>query len=299
MDFIAFDVETANEARASICAVGAVRVIGGEVSHRYYSLVNPECPFRDFNIAIHGITPRAVADAPTFPQLLPALLDFFGDLPVVAYNVSFDAGCMESAAYHYGLQPPTFCYYDALHFARGAGLGLPSYTLDAVAVALGLPHFAHHNAAEDAHAAALVTLVLADRLSASSLCDLDRIAERSVRGRADGCSFACSRRRGYSHTPKACGPVRLRGCSPYHGKTFCITGDFSDFSRDEAIEIVQQVGCYKSGVSRRIDYLLVAHVDLHGVHELGLPMTGKHAKAVEMGIPILDENDFLAAILEP
>lgn len=299
MDFIAFDVETASADRASICAVGAVEVSGGVVTRRFYSLVNPECPFRDLNISIHGITPSAVADAPSFPQLLPPLLDFFGVLPVVAYNVTFDAGCLEAAADRYGIRLPAIRYFDALHFARASGLQLPSYTLDAVAAALGLPAFDHHNAVEDAHVAALVTLALANLLSASSLSELDHVAECAMPDNIPGCAPSCYRRRGYSHTPKACGPVRLRGCSPFHGKSFCITGDFSDFSRDEAIEIIQRIGCYKSGVSRRLDYLLVAHVDLHGVHALGLPMTGKHAKAVELGIPILDENDFLAAVLEP
>ena len=41
-DFIAIDVETANNAPSSICAIGAVKVSGGCIVDRFYELVKPE-----------------------------------------------------------------------------------------------------------------------------------------------------------------------------------------------------------------------------------------------------------------
>ena len=41
-NFVAVDVETANENPSSICAIGAVKVIDGIVTDSRYSLICPE-----------------------------------------------------------------------------------------------------------------------------------------------------------------------------------------------------------------------------------------------------------------
>jgi len=40
-NFVAIDVETANYQPTSICAIGAVKVINGCITDRFYELVNP------------------------------------------------------------------------------------------------------------------------------------------------------------------------------------------------------------------------------------------------------------------
>ena len=41
-NFVAIDVETANNHPSSICAIGAVKVVGGVIVERFYELVKPE-----------------------------------------------------------------------------------------------------------------------------------------------------------------------------------------------------------------------------------------------------------------
>lgn len=63
----AIDFETANRNQGSVCAVGLVRVTDGRIVDRYTTLVRPPAPvdhFEQDNIAVHGITPEHVADAP-------------------------------------------------------------------------------------------------------------------------------------------------------------------------------------------------------------------------------------------
>ncbi len=52
-DFIAIDVETANNHPSSICALGAVKVEGGVIVDEFYELVKPEPEyyFRHFCVA--------------------------------------------------------------------------------------------------------------------------------------------------------------------------------------------------------------------------------------------------------
>jgi DNA polymerase-3 subunit epsilon len=41
-DFAAIDFETANQQRTSVCSVGIVIVMDGEIADSYYSLIKPE-----------------------------------------------------------------------------------------------------------------------------------------------------------------------------------------------------------------------------------------------------------------
>lgn len=166
LDFVGFDVETANRDWGSICQIGVVRVIDGiEVESRSWLCAPPAGidHFDPANVAIHGITAEEVAGQPTFADRLPLLLDFFGDLPFVAHNAHFDATSLRRACQVAGSPLPETLFACSLTLARGAKLGLASHRLPAVAEALGVPLDNHHDATEDARAAALITVELARR----------------------------------------------------------------------------------------------------------------------------------------
>ena len=66
LNFVAFDFETANTARHSICSVGMVFVENGKIVDKVFELIDPEEDFSAFNINIHGINPEDVVGLPTF-----------------------------------------------------------------------------------------------------------------------------------------------------------------------------------------------------------------------------------------
>ena len=67
--YIVFDVETPNEKNSRMSAIGISVIENGKIIRDYYSLVNPETTFADFNIRLTGITPEAAGKAPTFPEI--------------------------------------------------------------------------------------------------------------------------------------------------------------------------------------------------------------------------------------
>ncbi len=69
LTFTAIDVETANADRESICQIGIVYVQNGEIVDRWQTLVDPECDFDPWNVAIHGIDRAVVSGSPTLPQV--------------------------------------------------------------------------------------------------------------------------------------------------------------------------------------------------------------------------------------
>jgi len=57
LDFAAIDFETANAKRTSVCSVGIIVLRGGEIVHRYYSLIRPEPDYYNYhNTRVHGLT---------------------------------------------------------------------------------------------------------------------------------------------------------------------------------------------------------------------------------------------------
>ncbi|MDE6463623.1 MAG: 3'-5' exonuclease [Muribaculaceae bacterium] len=162
-DFIALDVETANGHRSSICAIGAVKVRGGVIVDRRYSLVNPEPNwYSRMCTNVHGLSDEDTWNAPSFGTVWKDWCDWMEGLPLVAHNAVFDSGCIRAACGVYGLEPPEQPFLCTLQAARkniSRGM-LPSKSLDSLCDFFGITLRHHHNAMDDAEACAKLAIIL-------------------------------------------------------------------------------------------------------------------------------------------
>lgn len=161
-DFVAVDVETANENASSICAIGAVKVRDGVVVDTRYSLVCPEPNYyKYFCTRVHGLTDDDTWNAPSFGSVWEDWSDWLEGLPLVAHNAPFDSKCIRSACRIYGLDEPDE-FFDTLAEARRAipRSICPSKSLDSLCEFFGIPLENHHNALDDAIAAAKLGIIL-------------------------------------------------------------------------------------------------------------------------------------------
>ena len=75
---------------------------------------------------------------------------------------------------------------------------------------------------------------------------------------------------------------------PLLGKTYVLTGTLERFTRDQAKELLEQLGAKVSGSVSKKTTAVVA----------GAAAGSKLTKAQDLGIPVLSEDDFVAFMAE-
>ncbi len=161
-DFAAIDFETANGQRSSVCSVGVVVVRGGEVTDRFYSLIQPEPNYYSwFCQRVHGLCHEDTDDAEVFPTVWHKIEPLIEGLPLVAHNSRFDEGCLKAVHRVYQMDYPDYVFYDTLAASRRYfGRRLADHQLQTVAAACGYELVNHHHALADAEACARIALLI-------------------------------------------------------------------------------------------------------------------------------------------
>lgn len=107
--FTAIDFETAQPKQYSICQIGIVRVVDGQIVETYNQLVYPpENFYWDRFTAIHGICPSDTRYAPIFPDIWDEIKHYFEGQNVVAHNGAFDFSVLNKTLDYYGMNSVSF-----------------------------------------------------------------------------------------------------------------------------------------------------------------------------------------------
>lgn len=147
-------------------------------------LIDPQQRFDGMNISIHGITPSMVIGQPTFQELWPTVEPLLHGQIVVAHNAAFDMSVLRYCLDGMSLSYPSFQYLCTYLLGKKMLPDLPSHKLNVVSEHFGI-QLKHHDALDDARAAALVLLMLMERES-----HLDPLLLSSSQGYTSGTMFA-------------------------------------------------------------------------------------------------------------
>lgn len=162
MNFTAIDFETANSSRSSACSLGLVQVRAGVITAEHVWLIDPRQRFDGMNISIHGITPSMVQGQPTFAELWSSVEPLLLDEIVVAHNAAFDMSvlryCLDASGHSY----PDFQYICTYLLGKKMLRELPSHKLNVMSQHFGIS-LKHHDALDDARAAAAILLKLMEQ----------------------------------------------------------------------------------------------------------------------------------------
>ncbi|MCA5004069.1 exonuclease domain-containing protein [Sphingobacterium bovistauri] len=154
--FTSIDFELATSEYNSVCAVGLVSVVDGDIVNEFYSLVQPpENKYMWQTTRVHGIKAKDTINAPSFIQLFPELLPLVYGQKMVAHNEELDRKvlrlCMQHSGLVYedlGLQEKWDCTSKIYK-----GLGFTKTKLSIVCEIMGI-QLNPHDALSDARASA-------------------------------------------------------------------------------------------------------------------------------------------------
>lgn len=177
MNFVAVDVETANENYASICEVGLAKFADGQLVDTWSTLVNPQDKFSAINMSIHGISPEMVRLAPKLPDIAQQLREWL-EIGVTVCHTHFDRIALPRAFAKYGLPPLAANWLDSARVVRRTWpeMARSGYGLSPCCERIDY-EFEHHDALEDAKACGHVLLAATRHLSLDMAGLLKRVRQ--------------------------------------------------------------------------------------------------------------------------
>lgn len=308
INFVALDVETANYNKGSICSIGLVKFINGEIVDTYETLINPEEKFARYHTDyVHGIKAETVKNSPTYPEIVPYILRFTDGLPVVMHNASFDSVAIRDCNEKYNINDFYMEFFCSCYLSKSVLTRL-SYSLDDLAQEFNIS-LNHHNALSDAMASGYIIIELIKQKNAQDLADLLGLTNYKKLGVINGyerTSFLKATKytkKDHVNLVDSLDPSYFNEEHPFYRKHAVITGKLGMGSRDQAFELFQQFGGIREeNITKKTNFLIMGMQDPRKKgNRNGSIKISTAQKYLEEGqeIELLSEDDFLRMLQLP
>ena len=174
--YVVFDIETTgfSPEKNKIIEIGAVKVVGGQITDRFSQFVNPEVPIPYEIEELTSIRDDMVMNAPKIEEVLPEFMKFCEGAVMVAHNAAFDMSFIKKNCDRQGL-PCEFTVADTVAMARYLMPQLNRFKLDTIAKALNIVLANHHRAVDDAGCTAEIFVKFIAMLRERGIEDLDAL----------------------------------------------------------------------------------------------------------------------------
>jgi DNA polymerase-3 subunit epsilon len=308
LDFVAMDFETANEKRASACAVALVFFEDGRVSKQYEWFIRPPHHldyFNPFNTQIHGISSSDVADKPRFNEVWPQIHELLNNELVAAHNASFDISVLRHSLDVYGLSYPDIEFICTYNVARKTWDRQVSYSLKNIGNQLGYL-FNHHHASDDARICGKILVEACIYHNCLSINELTQKIDMRVGILNEDIYCPCSVSNPYQRICKGKNDVlkiselpdeSIKTNGAFNGKNVVFTGTLISMTRQYAAQmVVDNGGTVSRNVTKRANCLVMGVQDFSKFVDGKQSRKTKRAKElIEQGYPleIIDEIQFL------
>lgn len=147
-----FDLETTglSRDRDRIIEIGAIKVTDGIITDEIDCLVNPGIPVPYYATKVNGITSKMLEDKESDIHGVKKFISLATDSIVIAHNISFDAGFINSYLSRMNMPDLNNRLVDTVRFARKAFPNRKKYSLGEIALDLGIEVKQAHRAKDDA-----------------------------------------------------------------------------------------------------------------------------------------------------
>ncbi len=153
--FVAIDVETTalSPITNELIEVSAIKYDGNKRIDTFSTLIKPKVRIPYYITNITGITNDMVEEAPEVEEVMPELIDFVGDLPIVAHNANFDYKFIQNYSNNSFTKNKVI---DTVPIGRRLYPELPNHKLGTIAKHIGITEDGFHRAEFDCECCAKI-----------------------------------------------------------------------------------------------------------------------------------------------
>lgn len=166
--YVAVDLETTGIGAKieKITEIGMVKVVDGQVTDNYHTMVNPHREIPERIVELTGITDEMVRDAPGIEEVLPEVIRFCDGFPLLGHQILFDYGFLVQAAANQKMKFEKEGI-DTLKICRYLMPGAEKKNLGAACHYFGIDPDTTHRALSDAMSAHLLYCALMKQFGAN------------------------------------------------------------------------------------------------------------------------------------
>lgn len=153
--FVAIDVETTGLSPITneLIEVSAIKYAGNKKIDTFSTLIKPKVRIPYYITNITGITNDMVEEAPIVKDVMPELIEFIGDLPIVAHNANFDYNFIQNYS---NKSFTNNSVIDTVRIGRKLYPELPNHKLGTIAKHIGITEDGFHRAEFDCECCAKI-----------------------------------------------------------------------------------------------------------------------------------------------
>lgn len=244
LDYTILDIETTglDFEYCEIIEVGALKVRGGKVVDRFSSLVRPQNQIDDFITDLTGITNEMLESAPTFSEISKDFYNFVSNDVLVGYNINFDVNFLYDAFQENSLVFSND-FIDAMRIARKTLPSLEHHRLSDISAYFQIANPEEHRALSDCTTTQLcyseLRSIILQKYSEEDFANLfkkTKLSSKSI------------------HTENN----DFDESHPIYGKTVVFTGALKSMKRQDAMQIVADLGGINAdNITKKTNFLVV------------------------------------------
>ena len=155
VNFVAIDVETTGLSPVynELIEISAIKYEKAKKKDTFSTLIRPKKEISDTITNITGITNEMVKNAPNIEQVMPKLIDFIGEYPIVAHNANFDYSFLQNNSQKSFSKNKVI---DTVAISRKMLPSLPNHKLNTVSKYIGIEEDGFHRAEFDCECCAKI-----------------------------------------------------------------------------------------------------------------------------------------------
>jgi DNA polymerase-3 subunit epsilon len=286
-DYIVIDTETTglDPEYDELIEVTAIKIRDGKEVESFDSLIKPTKAIPSFITELTGITNEMLKDAPSPKNIIPDLRKFISNDILIAHNAHFDINFLYDYIEEYLEETFTNNFICTMRLSRRIFPEFENHKLKTICKNLSIAHPLHRSLAD---ATAAWEVYKCCKSTVEKTMSIEEFLKKS------------------SHTLKAKDiTVTTDNFNRYHplfGKTCVFTGTLSKMVRQDAMQLVINLGgMCTDNVNKKTDYLVI------GIQDYSRFTDGKKSRKlrkaeelikIEHEVEIISENNFYDLVLE-